>query len=174
VPALYRVQQRPSLGRGAGAGLAGGIAHARFSTQGGPHEGLACERYVQATSPNRRFPDLIMQRQITAQISGKRVPFTREQLATWSDRAEARLSAYAEAERLIQQHWVRVYLSQNPGSSVMGIVRQPGSRGVRVWLDELSLSAEASPERSLEPGQRLAYRVAAVDVDRQQVRLDVP
>lgn len=174
LPALYRVQQRPTLGRATGAGQPGGIAHARFSTQGGPHEGLACERYVQATSPNRRFPDLVMQRQISAHSAGRAAPFTREQLAAWSDQAEARLSAYADAERLIQQHWVRVYLSQNLGHRVMGIVRQRDSHGVRVWLDELSLPAVTAPQRSLEPGQRLAFRVAAVAVDSQQVRLEVP
>jgi exoribonuclease-2 len=173
LPALYRVQQRPAPGRAAGAGLAGSMAHARFSTQGGPHEGLACERYVQATSPNRRFPDLVMQRQLAAHSSGRPTPFTGEQLAAWSDEAEARLSAYAEAERLIQQHWVRAYLFQNPGSAVMGTVRQVDSRGARIWLDELGLPAEAPPRR-LDAGQRLAFRVAAVDVDRQRVQLVAP
>lgn len=172
LPALYRVQHRlPPPSPGAKGAQRAGIAHARFSTRGAPHAGLACERYVQTTSPNRRFPDLIMQRQIVAHAAGRPAPFTREQLADWGELAEARLGAYEEAERFIQEHWVRVYLAQHPDQTVRGTVRRVGAKSATVWLDELALAAEATSIRALEAGQQRAFRVVAVDLDRQQLQV---
>ncbi len=172
LPALYRVQHRlPPPRPGATGAQRLGIAHARFSTRGGPHAGLACERYVQSTSPNRRFPDLIMQRQIVAHAAGRPAPFSREQLADWGDLAEARLGAYEEAERFIQEHWVRVYLTQHPDQTVRGTVRRVGAKSALVWIDELALAAEAAPVRSLEAGQQRTFRVVGIDLDLQRLQV---
>jgi hypothetical protein len=172
IPALYRVQQRvsvPSVGSSLTPG--GAVGHARFSTHGAPHDGLACERYVQATSPNRRFPDLVMQRQLVAHALGKPPPFDAQQLLAWGNRVEARLSAYEEAERFIQQHWVRVYLTQNPGTVAVGTVRRRKPDATLVWLDELELQASAPADLAATPGQSLRFRVTAVDVDLQHVEV---
>jgi exoribonuclease-2 len=169
VPALYRVQARvPS--RAGGADLAQTrFAHARFTTQGAPHVGIACERYVQATSPNRRFADLAMQRQIAAHAAGQSAPFSAERLEAWADRIEARMAAYEEAERAIQEHWVRVYLAQNPQVEAWGTVRKVDGAAARVWLDELALPAEAEASGRLTVGRRQRFRVSAADPDQQRV-----
>ncbi|MFI5399901.1 MAG: ribonuclease catalytic domain-containing protein [SAR324 cluster bacterium] len=164
VPALYRVQARLH-GRAAGPGF----THARFSTRGAPHEGIACERYVQSTSPNRRFADLAMQRQLVAHAAGQPVPFSEERLTAWADRVEARLSAYEEAERAIQEHWVRVYLTQNPQVETWGIVRKVDGAAARVWLEDLALPAEAEASGRLTVGKRQRFRVSAADPDLQRV-----
>jgi len=164
VPALYRVQARLP-----GRAASPGFAHARFSTQGAPHEGIACERYVQSTSPNRRFADLAMQRQVIAHATGRTVPFSEERLSAWADQVEARLSAYEEAERAIQEHWVRVYLAQNPQVETWGIVRKLDGAAARVWLDDLALPAEAEASGRLTIGKRQRFRVSAADPDLQRV-----
>jgi exoribonuclease-2 len=169
VPALYRVQAGVPRRAGA-AGLAQTrFTHARFSTQGAPHAGIACERYVQATSPNRRFADLAMQRQISAHAAGQPAPFSGENLAAWADRIEARLAVYEEAERAIQEHWVRVYLTQNPQTEAWGTVRKVDGAAARVWLDELALPAEAEASGRLTAGRRQRFRVSAADPDQQRV-----
>jgi exoribonuclease R len=122
------------------------------------------------TSPNRRFADLVMQRQVVAHASGRSGPFGREQLAAWGDRAEGRLAAYEEAERNIQEHWARVWLTQHPGAVTTGTVRRVGDGSARVWLDELALPAESV--QRLDAGRRLTFRVVSVDVDRQRVQVE--
>jgi exoribonuclease II len=183
LPALYRVQTRPRLLGGSGpispaggalgkGSLRGGsvpMSHARFSVEGAPHEGIACERYTQTTSPNRRFADLVVQRQIAAHASGQAAPFSAEQMAGWGDRAEARATAYDEAERAIQDHWVRVFLTQNPQFEAWGTVRKTDTHGARVWLDELAVAAEAEASSRLTAGKRQRFRVSAADIDQRRV-----
>ena len=93
----------------------------------------------------------------------------RERLAAWADRIEARLAAYEEAERAIQEHWVRVYLMQNPQTEAWGIVRKVDGAAARVWLDELALPAEAEASGRLTVGKRQRFRVSAADPDQQRV-----
>ena len=82
---------------------------------------------------------------------------------------EARLAAYEEAERAIQEHWVRVYLMQNPQTEAWGIVRKVDGAAARVWLDELALPAEAEASGRLTVGKRQRFRVSAADPDQQRV-----
>jgi hypothetical protein len=171
IPALYRVQSRHSSRSSDGAGPQRTVAlpRAHFSTQGAPHDGLACERYVQATSPNRRFADLVMQRQIAQHVTGATPPFTSEQLSVWSERLAARTAGYDEAERAIQEHWVRVYLTQQPWHEAWGTVRKIEDGAARVWLDELALPAEARSTGRLTLGQRARFRVSEANPDLQRV-----
>ncbi|HEX9842293.1 MAG TPA: RNB domain-containing ribonuclease, partial [bacterium] len=179
LPALYRVQRPPphvAPGRGAlrdtqRLGAVGGPA--RFSLQGGPHVGLACERYVQTTSPLRRFADLVMQRQIAAHVATGRVAFAdKAQLKGWLERAEERMGAYADAERRISEHWKRRYLAQHPGLVVQGEVRDVHEDGgARIWLTELRMAVDGRLPPQAVSGGVYRFAVVAVDEDRQQVQV---
>ncbi|MBI3993951.1 MAG: RNB domain-containing ribonuclease [Candidatus Lambdaproteobacteria bacterium] len=179
LPALYRVQRPPSrtaAGRsaqreGTRSGAASGAA--RFSLQGGPHMGLACERYVQTTSPIRRFADLVMQRQIAEHAVAGRMTYTdTAQLKGWLERAEERMGAYAEAERRSAEHWKRRYLAQHPGLIVPGEVREiHDDGGARIWLTGLQMAVEGRLPSGASSGEVFRFEVQSVDEDRQQVQV---
>ncbi|MGH2542255.1 MAG: ribonuclease catalytic domain-containing protein, partial [Ardenticatenaceae bacterium] len=53
-----------------------------------PHGGLGVPAYIQATSPLRRFPDLIMQRQISHFLSAGRPQYDTDTISSMAQRAE--------------------------------------------------------------------------------------
>ena len=52
------------------------IEAAKLGMVAEPHAGLGCEFYMQATSPIRRFLDLVTQIQLTAMLGKKESVFT--------------------------------------------------------------------------------------------------
>lgn len=173
LPAFYRVQhRRKSTPEAPAPGQPVYLPPARYSLKGAPHAGLGCERYIHATSPLRRFPDLVMQRQVIEHVLTGRATFAdRAQLEGWLGQAEVRQSAYDEAERRIDDHWARVYLSQNPALDLAAVVRRNDAAGARAWLEDVLLLASADLPPNLEPGDRFTARLDAVDLDRGTVRV---
>ena len=166
LPAIYRVQPAPRSGDGP-------WPPARFSLAGAPHAGLACDRYIQVTSPIRRFPDLLMQRQIAGHAASGQVTYAISgPLESWVADAERRLTGYAELERRIGNYWKRRYLAQHKTKRWRGTVRRatPGGRG-KVWLEDLLLLADAELDLHTQVGDVLAWRVAEMDPERELLRL---
>src|ERR1044072_8094146 len=52
----------------------------RLSLTPGAHSGLGLTAYTQASSPIRRYADLVTQRQFTAMLAGEPIPHGREEL----------------------------------------------------------------------------------------------
>jgi exoribonuclease-2 len=171
LPGIYRVQPRPRRGSGeldTGAEIQ---MAARFSSRGGGHAGLACDRYIQTTSPIRRFPDLVMQRQIAVHAAEGRVSFPgRAELEAWAEQADARLATYEEVTRRIANDWKRRYLEQNPHATFAGVARRPrDDEHGRVWLEPLHLLTQCVLPTGVRDGDPVRVRVEAVDRDHQAV-----
>lgn len=87
----------------------------------GPHAGLGMEIYVQATSPLRRYLDLVVHQQLRAYLRGQ--PLLDEQAMTTRIGAAAAVTGDVRwAERQSNRHWTMVYLLQNPEWQGEGIV----------------------------------------------------
>ena len=144
---------------------------ARFSSRGGGHAGLACDRYIQTTSPIRRFPDLVMQRQVAVHAAEGRVSFPgRMELEAWAEQADARLATYEEVTRRIANDWKRRYLEQNSRATFSGIARRPrDDEHGRVWLEPLHLLTQCVLPTGVRDGDAVRVRVEAVDRDHQAV-----
>lgn len=107
----------------------------------GLHAGLGMNLYVQATSPLRRYLDLVVHQQLRAHLRGEPVLDT-PAIITRVGAADAVIGSVRTAERLSNTHWKLVYLSQNPGWEGEGIILdQRGNRSV-VLLPDLELETE--------------------------------
>lgn len=107
----------------------------------GPHAGLGLDQYVQATSPLRRYLDLVVHQQLRA--------FLREEPQLDEQAVMERVgAAYAVsrdvryAERLSNQHWTAVYLLRQPEWTGEGIVID--RRGKRDFVLLPALGSETS------------------------------
>ncbi len=109
-----------------------------------PHSGLGLDIYTRATSPLRRYLDLVVHQQLRAYLCDEPLM----PLQTVLERvgaAEAAGGGLRQAERLSRQHWTLVYLQQNPGWQGEGIlVDRYGLRGTVIipdlaWETRLSL-----------------------------------
>jgi exoribonuclease-2 len=106
-----------------------------------PHSGLGMPLYVQATSPLRRYLDLVVHQQLRAFLAGR--PLLDDQ-AVMSRVGEARavVGNVRWAERQSNQHWSLVYLQQNPDWEGKGVlIERRGSRDV-ILIPALSLETQ--------------------------------
>ncbi len=106
-----------------------------------PHNGLGLRAYVQATSPLRRYADLLVHQQLRAHLSGG-TPLETAALVGRLAEASIGTGTIRRTERLTNTHWKLVYLLQQPDWQGVGIVVEKiGSRNL-VVIPELDLETE--------------------------------
>jgi exoribonuclease-2 len=104
----------------------------------GPHAGMGLELYAQATSPLRRYSDLVAHQQLRAFLRGD-VPLSESEILERIGAAEAIAGSVRQAERLANKHWTLVYLRQNPGWRGQGILVDTRNRRGYVLIPDLDL-----------------------------------
>jgi exoribonuclease II len=105
-----------------------------------PHGGLGVEAYAQATSPLRRYLDLVVHQQLRAYVRGEKLLDAQEILQRIGA-AEAVTGSVREVEQLSDRHWILAHLMRQPEWRSEGIlVDQRGPTGT-VLLPELAFEA---------------------------------
>ena len=149
--------------------LAGMYAYRRLfkpsQTRGAPdpHAGLGIPAYVRATSPLRRYHDLLAHQQIRAALRGGS-PLPAEALAERYGVADLGAAAVRRAERLSNQHWKLVYLQQNAGWEGEGVVVDLEERKAALIIPELAFETRVKLQGGMAPNQRLRLKVREIDL----------
>ncbi len=147
VAAIYRVQ-------------AGGKV--RMSTSAMEHQGLGISHYTWASSPLRRYVDLLNQWQLVALLQGEAPPFARNadtMLSAVND-FETAYAAYDEFQARMERFWCLKWLLQER-------VEIAGATVVRenlVKVDGLPLYTRVPSLPSLAPGSGVELAVTEVDL----------
>ncbi|WP_295393087.1 RNB domain-containing ribonuclease [uncultured Thiodictyon sp.] len=130
------------------------------------HAGLGLEFYTRATSPLRRYSDLLVHQQIRAWLRGEPL-LTVEQVTERIAEAETAAGVVRRAERLSNLHWKLVYLKDNPDwqgeATIVGKDDRKGLALVPTLALETRLRLRDEPE--LNQGVRVAVR--EVDIPAQ-------
>ncbi len=105
-----------------------------------PHSGLGLPAYTQATSPMRRYLDLVAHQQLRARAAGKRL-LTAEDILERVGATEAVIGSLRQAEHLSNQHWTLVYLLQHDGWRGEGVVVERRERNSIVLIPRLGWEA---------------------------------
>ena len=129
----------------AGSGLAAQFARRRLMRGGitGPtpsaHRGLGLPFYAQATSPLRRYQDILGHMQVRAFLEG-REPLSTDEVMRRCALAQAASAATRQAERASELHWTLAYLVRHPEWRGEGIiVGAAGQGGYQVYIPGLGL-----------------------------------
>jgi exoribonuclease II len=134
----------------------------RMSSQPGAHEGLNVPSYVWATSPLRRYSDLLNQRQIIAVARGEAPPYARNSadlLGAIAD-FDATYSGYADFQQQMEFYWcVRYIQQQNIQKLTATVIREN-----LVRFDQLPIVQRINDLPSQEPGTRVILAVAEIDL----------
>jgi exoribonuclease-2 len=127
--------------------LAGMYAYRRFfkptqvKTQPEPHAGLGLADYTRATSPLRRYSDLLAHQQLRTHLAGKE-PLDIHAVSERIALSETGSMTNRKTERLSNNHWRLIYLKTHPdwqGEAV--IVAMEGERAT-VLIPELGMEAK--------------------------------
>ncbi len=129
----------------------------------GPHAGLGLEVYVQATSPLRRYLDLVVHQQLRAHLRGERVLGPAEVLE-WVGATAAVTGCVRQAERLSRQHWMLVYLMQHPDWRGVGVLVERHDRRGTVLIPELDLETRVHLRQELPLNSTMFLAVREIDL----------
>jgi exoribonuclease II len=133
----------------------------RMSTIPAGHEGLGVQCYAWASSPLRRYVDLVNQRQLLALALGETPPYRAndEALLTAMRDFESTYEAYGEFQRQMERYWCLRWLVQENVEQVTATV----IRESLVRFDELPLVVRVPSLPSLAPGANVELAVSGID-----------
>ena len=146
-----------------------------MGTQPAGHFSLGLPAYVQATSPIRRYGDLVVQRQIAAHLSGA-APLAEAELQELLNTFDAAVREGIGISREDQRHWQQVWFeAHKSGQWRCDFLRwlRPQDRLGLVRIDELAMDLAAECPQNATPGEALLLRVQQVDSLRDQLKLVV-
>jgi exoribonuclease-2 len=132
-----------------------------------PHAGLGLEMYSQATSPLRRYLDLVLHQQLRAWVRGAELLDVEAMLQRVGE-IDFMIGSVRRAERQSNLHWTLVYLLQNPGWEGDAVVVEPGSRTTTVILPDLG--HENRLQLPGRPARNDMVRVRCAEVDLPALR----
>ena len=156
VPGIYRSQ----------ASLAPGVK-VRMGVKPAPHAGMGVAQYTWATSPLRRYVDLVNQWQIIAcarhgRTAALAAPFKPRDAALFSiiSGFDAAYAAYNGFQSAIERYWTLKHLDQNGLHELDATVMKDGL----VRADDLPLVFRALGADSLPRGARVRVRITGMDL----------
>ncbi len=134
----------------------------RMSTVPSGHVGLGVEHYIWASSPLRRYIDLLNQRQIVAFVRGEPPAYqaSSEALLAALRDFEITYDAYAEFQRQMERYWcLRWLLQENAGVVTASVLREN-----LVRLETLPLVVRVPSLPVLESGARVELAITDIDL----------
>lgn len=186
LPVLYRIQPRPEdpAKEEALAGKVHGLVESfqlrrymqrgSMSGEAGAHFGLGLPAYVQATSPIRRYSDLMAHRQLRAWLRGEALPYSADQVAGIATQLDGLAGQASFAERDGKNYWGLVWLSRHQGEVLDATVlnyKNERKRRVWVWLHALGVARDMPAGNGTEPGARIQVTVGNVHPRRDMLVL---
>ena len=131
------------------------------------HFGLALRNYTHSTAPNRRFPDLITQRQFKAFFHGGTNPYPLSELELLAQHCTQQEDAATKVERQMRKSAAAVLLSSHMGEKYRGIVTGAASKGIWVRIfDPPVEGCVVKGGEKLSVGQRVQVRLVSIDIPR--------
>jgi exoribonuclease-2 len=175
IPVPYSSQEAPQLPKGVAAVDQGEVLPSiQFLRRKGmkasivgpeclAHQGLGLSFYCQATSPLRRYQDLLAHYQIRASLRSQK-PLSSEEISRRCLLANQAASLTRQAERDSRHHWITVYLSENPGWEGDAIVLEAREREAIVLFPALGLETMLRTRTPCEPDKVIRVRLVRADI----------
>jgi exoribonuclease II len=146
-PGLYRVQSNGKV---------------KMSTRPGEHQGLGLSHYLWASSPLRRYSDLVNQRQLLAVVAGGKPPYAENDAELFAALAdfEATYSQYAEFQDRMEHYWCLRWLLQESVTQTTATV----IRDNLVRFERLPLILRLADVPALLPNTRVRVAIGRIDL----------
>jgi exoribonuclease-2 len=177
LPVIYRTQEpreplpaedTPAVEALAFERLRKTFKRSRLSLTPGLHSGLGLTAYTQASSPIRRYADLITQRQFTTLLQGDPVPYGREELLQILVGAESAEQEIRSIEDRSTNYWLLEYLSRyKTNERLQAIVLDMKGN---IELRDFYLRGKVATTNKAQPGAIVDVQIDSIDPARGEVR----
>ena len=138
-----------------------GNGKVKMTTTPREHQGLGVGQYIWASSPLRRYVDLINQRQLLAWLNGDAPLYANnsERLLIAMRDFELAYEAYSHFQRNMERYWCLRWLQQESVSLIPATV----IREILVKMDKLPLFARVPSLPELPTGTRVEVEISSMD-----------
>lgn len=106
-----------------------------LSTKPDPHSGLGLDAYITATSPIRKYFDLLTQRQLRAAM-GLEKPYTEQDVSQIIQKLENPMGCVARLQFRRNRYWLLKYLESHIGKKEEAIMLSKRRNGYQILLTE--------------------------------------
>ena len=136
-------------------------------SEGEGHFGLAVQDYTHSTAPNRRYPDLIMQRLVKAALENKPSPYDDRELHNIAEHCNQRGDAARKVERKMRKVAAAVLLQDKIGQQFNAIVTGATEKGTFARLISPPVDGRVMRgERGLRVGDKTRVKLVSTDPER--------
>jgi exoribonuclease-2 len=136
-----------------------------ISTNPNPHSGLGVDLYTQATSPIRRYLDLVVQRQLTSFFAKKEPVYTEENLEELRVAIEPLVKNLGRIQRNRLRYWALKYLGMNRGKTFKALVLDELKNKYRIVLTDFLMVTDFKRQDGIifSKGQEIRVSVKKAD-----------
>ena len=176
IPVIYRSQEAPDGGLfdkeilSFPEGLPRTFAMLRRMRSGNittypePHFGLGLPMYVQATSPIRRYSDIICQRQVKAFLTDQELPYDAETILQIAATVENTSREASRIERETRRYWTLYYLATRQGESLDAMILDwRDSSTAFVFIEEVAFRHRCSFRHHVPIGETVQVVIERSD-----------
>lgn len=182
IPVLFRSQEGPSE-RLSAEGLdyvyyvfkqRRKLTPLTIDTEAKTHSGLGVDVYTQASSPIRRYFDLLVQRQLRGYLVDGAPCYSQEALDNKRMALETTLRSVERMNRNRTRYWLYKYLLQHEGEKFSAMVLDVMRNRCRILLADLLLMAEMKREngQDFSEGQKILVRIKKSDPWQDVLKLE--
>jgi exoribonuclease-2 len=131
------------------------------------HFALATGTYSHSTAPNRRFPDVVIQRLLKAAIEKRPAPYDLPELRRLADHCTTQEDAANKVERMTDKAAAALWLTPQIGKTFDSVVTGAGPKGTWVRLVPTPVEGRlARGAQGLDVGDRVRVRLVSTDPQR--------
>ncbi|MBE9206888.1 VacB/RNase II family 3'-5' exoribonuclease [Nostoc sp. LEGE 06077] len=137
------------------------------------HAGLGLDTYTQATSPIRRYSDLLTHFQLKAHLRGEVLPFSADQLKEVMMTVSSITQEVTMVERQTNRYWALEYLRRHPEQiwsvTVLMWLREDSNLAL-ILLEDLGLQLPMIFKRPATLGEQLLVKVSIADPQKDMIQ----
>lgn len=131
------------------------------------HFALALTNYTHATAPNRRYPDLIVQRLLKAILAQQTSPYSLQALEEMMRECTLKETAAEKVKRSVMKSVIAIYLKDSINKTFEAFVTGSGENGT--WIRLISTAIEGKLIQGYEGvdvGDKIKVKLVAVNIEK--------
>ena len=131
------------------------------------HFALALTNYTHATAPNRRYPDLIVQRMLKSTLAQQPAPYSLNDLQKMMSECTEKETLADKVKRSVMKSVIALYLQDSIGKTFEAFVTGAGEQGT--WIRLISTAIEGKLVdgfESVDVGDQIKVKLVSVSVEK--------